>query len=327
MKFPPRRFLELACLAIAATIGCVLWTDGGWSQTSRTIRFVVPLSPGGVGDFLARILAEQIRHTQGVSILIENRPGAGGAIGAEAVARAAPDGTTLLINSADLLVGSHLRKLNYDPMTSFEPVCHLVNVPTLILVNSASPYRTLADLLAAARARPRDLTMASFGPATMFQIGLESLKRASKADITFVPYPGVAPAINALLGDHVTSAFATYSTAAEQLNAGKLRALAVASPTRTSSLPDVPTVAESGYRDYAVEQWFGVDAPARTAKPTIDRLADWFTTAMQVDEVKEKLVAQGLFPVGTCGTEFAAFIRKQFDEFGRVIREANIKAE
>jgi tripartite-type tricarboxylate transporter receptor subunit TctC len=145
--------------------------------------------------------------------------------------------------------------------------------------------------------------------------------------MTFVPYPGVAPAINALLGEHVTSVLGTYSTVAEQLNAGKLRALATASRTRIEPLPEVPTVAESGYNNYEVDYWLGLLAPAKTPKETISRLAGWFTAALQALDVKRKLVAQGLNPVGMCRADFDALLHKQYDDFGRVIREANIKAE
>jgi tripartite-type tricarboxylate transporter receptor subunit TctC len=243
------------------------------------------------------------------------------------VSRAAPDGNTLLMAFPDLLIASHLRKLNYDPLTSFEPICNLVSYPTVIAVNSASPYRTLADLLDAARAKPGELALASIGPATVYQIAIESLKRAAKVDMTFIPYPGGAPALNALLGEHVTSLFLSYSTMAEQLKAGRLRALATWSRTRIESLPDVPTVAESGYKDYEMDEWNGVLAPARTPKSAVSQLADRFTAALQAPEVKRKLGAQGVYPVGMCGADFAALLRKQYDEYGRIIREANIKAE
>ena len=229
--------------------------------------------------------------------------------------------------SSDFLVSPHLRKLNYDPLTSFEPICNLVSYPTVIAVNSVSPYRTLADLLNAARAKPGELALASIGPATVYQIAIESLKRAAKVDMTFVPYPGGAPALNALLGEHVTSLFLSYSTMAEQLKAGKLRALATWSRTRIESLPELPTVAESGYKDYEMDEWNGVLAPARTPKNAVSQLADRFTAALQAPEVKRKLVAQGLYPVGMCGADFGALLRKQYDDFGRVIRETNIKAE
>jgi tripartite-type tricarboxylate transporter receptor subunit TctC len=218
-------------------------------------------------------------------------------------------------------------KLNYDPLTSFAPICYLVNSPTVIAVNGASPYRTLADLIDAARGRPGELTLASIGPGTATHIAFEMLRRAANIDMTFVPYPGTAPAIAALLGGHVTSYFGIYSVMSGEVKAGALRALATAAPARIEPLPDVPTVAEQGFPGYEVDIWFGVVAPARTPKETLSRLATWFTAAIEAPTVKPKLVAQGLYPAGICGDEFAAHIRRQYEAFGRVIREANIKAE
>jgi len=322
MKFPRRRFLYLAGVAAAVAVLSVTVTGhGAWSQTARTIKVVVTVQPGGGADFLARVLGEEIGRTQGPTMVIENRPGAGSIIGTEAVSHAAPDGNTLLIINPTFVMNPHLRKVNYDPVTSFEPICYLVNAPTVIVVNSASPYRTLADLLDAARARPGDLTLAGSGS---FYIAFEMLKRAANLNMTFVPYPGGAPAVTALLGEHVTSVFTDYPTLAAQLKAGKLRALATGSRTRAEALPDVPTVAESGYKDYDVENWFGVSAPAKTPKETVSQLVGWFTAALQVPEVKAKLAVQGLYPVGICGADFGAFVRKQYDDYGRSIREANI---
>ena len=226
-----------------------------------------------------------------------------------------------------MLIRPHLRKLNYDILTSFEPICYLVSVPTVIAVNEASPYRSLADLLNAAHVKPGDLTIGSFGPLSVFQIGVEMLKRAAKVDMIFVPFPGGAPAVNALLGEHVTSMFETYPTVKEQLNAGKLRPLATGSRTRVEALPEVPTVAESGYAEYNVDEWFGVLAPAKTPNVMVSQIAGRLTAAVQAPEVKAKLAALGLYPAGMCGADFATLLRKQYDDFGRVIREANIKAE
>jgi tripartite-type tricarboxylate transporter receptor subunit TctC len=278
-------------------------------------------------DFLARLLAEQIGRAQGLTMVIENRPGAAGVIGTEAAARAASDGNTLLMNANNILIDPQMRKTNYHPLTSFEPICNLVNVPMVFVVNSASPYRTLADLLDAARAKPGDLTLASVGPGTPQHVGFEMLKRAADITLTYVPYPGSAPTVNALLGEHVTSLHTGYTAVVEQLKAGKLRALATSSRTRIEPLPEVPTVAESGYKDYEAAQWYGVLAPAKTPKETVSQLTGWLVSALQVPEVKAKLVLQGLYPVGICGADFGALLRKQYDEYGRVIREANLKAE
>jgi tripartite-type tricarboxylate transporter receptor subunit TctC len=328
MKSLHRKFLHK--LATAAVLGSIFVTaaaDEARSQAARTIKIVVPYPPGGPTDIVARLLAEQIGRVQGPTMLIENRPGAGSVIGTEAVARAVPDGNTLLITAPAFVVNPHLRKLNYDPLISFEPICYLVNSPPVIVVNSTSPYRTLADLLNAARAKSGNLSLASVGPATGLQLAFEMLKRAANVDMTFVPYPGTAPAITALLGNHVTSALVNYSDAAEQLKAGKLRGLAVAAPERIDPLPDVPTVAEFGYREYDAAQEFGIVAPAKTSRVVVAQLIDLFANALQVPEMKVKLIGQGLFPVKVCGAEFSDRLRKQYDDYGRVIREANIKAE
>jgi len=321
----PHRSLLLALSALG--LGLLSFGHGAWSQSARTIKIVVPFPPGGSADILARLIGEQVGRMQGVTVLTENRPGAGASIAYESVARAAPDANTLVINGNSLVINPHLRKVNYDPLTSFEPVCYLVSSPQVYVVSPDSPYRTLNDLIAAARAKPGELTLASVGPATTQHIGFEQLKHAAKINVTHVPYSGGAPAMNALLGGHVTAVFGNYSEAVEHIKAGKLRVLASASRRRIEPLPDVPTVAEIGFKDYEVEVWFGILAPAKTAKDATAQLASWFTAAMQVPDVKPKLVNLGLYPVGLCNADFGAHIHKQFEEYGRIIREANIKAE
>ena len=324
MKRPLRRFLHLAASVGALAVLCVgLISERVWSQT-RTIKIVVPFPAGGSADILARLLAEQVGRTQPVSLVVENRPGADTIIGTEAAARSTPDGSTLLINANPFVTNPHLRKPNYDPLTSFEPICHLASSPIVIVVNSASPYRTFADVLAAARASPGSLTLASIPTC---RIAFETLKRTAGVDITFVPYPGNAPAVTALLGDHVTSVLAVYPTVAEQIKAGKVRAIVTTSPARIEALPDLPTVAETGYQGYAEEAWFGLVAPAKTPRETVTQISGWFTAAMAAPETKTKLLSQGLYPVGVCGADFAAFIRSQHEAYGQIIREANIKAQ
>jgi tripartite-type tricarboxylate transporter receptor subunit TctC len=327
MKHSRRQFPQLAAVAVILTILSAAVADhGAWSQ-ARTIKIVNPYPPGGTADIVARVLGEHIGRTQGVTMLIENRPGAGTVIGTEAAARAAPDGNTHHITSVAFVINPHLRKLNYDPLTSFEPICNLTQSPQLIVVNSGSRYRTMADLTNAARAQPGELTLASTGPASPSQIAFEMLKRAANVQMTYVPFPGNAPTVNAVLGGHVTAGIANYADVVGHLKAGTLRALATPSPTRIESLPEVPTVAESGHKEFEYEVWFGMFAPVRTPKETISQLSGWFVAAMQVPEVMEKLAVQGLYPVGTCGAEFAAGLRRQYNDYGRIIREANIKAE
>jgi len=324
-----RKLLDLAAITFvvcAAFIALLASADSADAQ-SRTIKIVNPYPPGGTADIIARLMGEQIGRQHGVTMIIENRPGGGTVIGTEAAARSAPDGNTLLISSVALVINPHLRKVNYDPLTSFEPICNLVQSPQVIVVNAGSPLRTLGDLINAARARPGALTLASTGPASPSQIAIERMKRAAGLDVIYVPFPGNAPTMNAVLGGHVTAGIANYADVVEHIKAGTLRALATHSPTRIAALPDLPTVAQSGIKEFEYDVWFGMLAPAKTSKDIVAQLSNWFLEAMQVSDVRTKLVAQGLYPAGNCGADFASELRTQFVDYGRVIKEANIKGE
>jgi tripartite-type tricarboxylate transporter receptor subunit TctC len=229
---------------LAAAAGMMLLAlsgHGAVSQMARTIRIVVPFPAGGSADELARLLADQIGRTRGVNFVIENRPGAGTVVATEAVSRAAPDGNTLLIVANSFVINPSLKKLSYDPFASFAPVCHLVSSPLIIAVNSDSPYRSLADLTSAAHAKPGELTLASVAPATTQHIAFEMLKRVADMNMIHVPYPGGAPTVTALLGEHVTAVIANYSEVEAHLASGKLRALATASHQRPSPNPATRT--------------------------------------------------------------------------------------
>ncbi len=323
-----RPLLHLA--AGAAVLGILSATPTlheAQAQSGRTVRAIVPTPPAGVNDLMARLMGDYLGKAHGLSMVVENRAGASESIGTEAVARAAPDGNTLLFGSSQVVINPLLRKVNYSPLESFEPVCLMVQAPLVYSVQAASPHRTLKDLLDAARAKPGSVTVGSLGPGTPFDIGLALLKNATNVDITFVPFNGNAPSINALLGGHVTATFNSYSSASAQIKGGLLRPLAVASKTRIPPLPDVPTVIESGVKDYEVAPWFGVYAPAKTPKEIVTQYAEWFSGALKAPEVKEKLAAQELYPQGICGADFSAFLRKQNEEYARVIKEANFKLE
>jgi tripartite-type tricarboxylate transporter receptor subunit TctC len=317
-----RRTMAILALAIAAAT-----SNSAWSQTPKTIKIIVPNPPGGVSDLLARLVADEIGRKQGQAFLIETRPGAAGDIGSEAVSRAAPDGETLLINANPLVVNANLRKLNFDPLTDLVPICQLVRAPTALAVSAASSYRTLGELLDEARLQPGRLTLASIGPGSATHIGFEALKRAAKVDMTFVPYAGTAPAVNALLGEHVSSYLGNYTDVREQAAAGRLRVLATGSATRTELLPDVPTIAEAGFPSVHMEVWFGVFAPGKTPDETQARLAAMLSTAVSSADLKSRLVLQGLYPTGICGAEFRNFVRSQYEDYRRIIREINFPAE
>jgi tripartite-type tricarboxylate transporter receptor subunit TctC len=324
------RFLRLAAVAAVAGlltgVGLAAISPQAWSQ-GRPIRIINPFPPGGTADIIARLMADEIGRSRGVTMVIEDHPGAGTIIGAELVARSAPDGNTLLINTSAMLINVYLHKPNYNPLTSFEPICNLVQSPQLIFVTDTSPYRSIADLVAAARAKPGEISIAATGPGTTAHIAVEMLKRTAKLDLTFVPFPGNAPTVNATLGGHVNAGIANYADVAQHFKAGKLRPLATFTPARIEPLPDLPTIGEAGYKDSEYVTWFGMFAPAKTAKETIAQYTGWFTAALAAPDIKAKLTGQGLYPVGTCGADFITAYRKENDQIGRVIHEADIKAE
>ena len=320
-----RRCHRLAAAILVAFCVAGLAHSGARAQTG-TIKIVVPLPAGGGVDVVARELAEQIGQAHAATFIVENRPGAGTMIGTEAVARANPDGNTLLVVPNSFVVAPQLHKANYDAIASFTPICSLVATPTVLAVNKSSPYRTLADLVAAAQAEPGKLTIGSGGGAAL-QLNFEMLQQTTHIRTTFVPFSGTVPAVIAALGGHVDAVFSDFPTIWPQIKSGALHALATGARTRSESLPTVPTIDESGYKGYEAEIWYGLFAPAKTPADVTGRLAGWFAAAVQDAGIKAKLAAQGLRPVGMCGTEFAAQVRRQYDEFGRVIREAGIKAE
>jgi len=312
----------LAAALVVAPTG----DNDAWSQTAKAIRIIQPSPPGGTADAVVRLLAEQIGRTHGVTMVIENRPGGGTAIGTELASRAAPDGNTLLLNTPALVLNRYVRKLSYA-LESFAPVCSLAQSPQLIAVNGASPYRTMTDLVGAAHERPGELTFASTGPATQAHIGFEMFKRAAKVEMTYVPFAGNAPTVNALLGSHVTAGIANYADFFGHLQTGTLRALATTTRLRIAPLPDLPTVAESGHPELEYELWFGIFAPAGTPSDVLSRLAAWFADGLRALEVRSKLLTQGLYPIGLCGEDFAAVLRRDDDHYRRAVGAANIKVE
>jgi tripartite-type tricarboxylate transporter receptor subunit TctC len=314
-------WLAVSCVALA------LSSAGAFAQSGKTVRLVVPVPPGASTDAVARLMAEQIGRAQGVTFVVENRPGASGMIGTEQVSRAAPDGMTLLMTANTYLIDAQTRKANYHPVTAFEPICYLVQSPAVFVVNSATPYKSLKDLLDDAKKKPGELSMAAVGPGSTFQMGFTQMTKTAGVTMTYVPYAGSAPAATAVMGQHVTSAFAGWAVVSENVKADKLRALGVATAKRVEPLPDVPTFDEQGFKNLEVDNWFGIVAPAHTPKETIAQISGWLQAALKDPEVKAKLALQGLYPVGQCGEEFASYIRRRFDEYGEMIKESNIKAE
>ena len=326
MKILRRKYLQLAALGLVLA-GVAALTEPVWPQAGRPIRTIIPFPPGGAADILARILSQQIGEANNQTLIVENHPGAGASIAYELTARAAPDGNTIVVAANSVVINPLLRKTNYDPVTSYEPICNLVTSPMVFVVNSASPYKTIGDLIAAAHAKPGTLALAALGPATTQHFAVEQFKRVTKADMIFVRYSGGAPVVNALLGDQVTAGLVNYSEVVQQIKAGKLRAIATASSKRIEPLPDVPTVAESGYPSYESEVWLGLFAPVKTPEKSIAQLIAWFGAAMKTPAVEAKLLPLGLYPAVVCGKDFSAFVKQKSDEYARIIHNANIKVE
>ena len=315
-----------ACAILA--LGLLAFSGGtAWSQSGRTIRLIVPANAGASTDFVARLSADHMSRTHGVTVVVENRPGAGGTLGAEAVFRALPDGNTLLVTANTYLLDGQTKKANYHPVKDFEPICYLVDTPAQLLVNSESPYRTLTDLFNAARAKPGELSLAAVGPGSTYHLGMVSLTRLAGVNMTYVPYPGSAPATTALLGNHVTSAISGYAVVAPQVKGGKLRALATATAKRIEPEPEVPTLDELGFKNFVIDNWFGVVAPAKTPKDKLAELVAWFTAAIEAPESKAKLAAQFLYTGGPCGEKFGAYLGERYTEYGKLAAEAGLKKE
>jgi tripartite-type tricarboxylate transporter receptor subunit TctC len=323
----PRRFRPTT--AAAAALAFLLLAVSAVSAQDlkdKTIRIVVPFPPGGTADNIVRQVAQQA-GLNGYKMIVENRPGGGTIIATEQVARATPDGTSILIMSNSFVINTIVRKqLPYDPF-AMEPLCFVADSPQVIVVNEAAPYRTLKEFVDDARAKPGALSFAAVGPATTQHIAGEMFKRDANINLTYVPFGGGGPATDALLGQHVNAVLANYNEVMEQIKAGKLRALAVASRQRLKELPGVPTFIESGYKDFETSAFFGLVTTAKTPAETIGKLKTMLAEVLKAPAVTANLKAQGLDVVGTCGDELRAQIKRQHEKYTGVIKDAGIKVE
>src|SRR5688572_6503555 len=285
----------------------------------RPIRLIMPFPPGGASDLIMRPVAQKLTEQLGQQIVIDNRPGAGGNIAAELVARAAPDGYTLLFAaSANFSINPNLyAKLPYDPVRDFAAVTMLTRLSNLLTVHPSLPAASVPELTALARAQPGKLTYGSAGNGTTLHIAGELYRARSGVSVIHVPYKGGGPAQLDLLGGRLQFMFDSFSPALPHVRAGKLRALAVTTLSRSPALPQVPTMAESGLPGFEVSGWFGIAAPAGTPRPVIERLSSELQRAMRLPEIRERLVAQGIEPVGNTSAEFAGQVRSELSKWAR----------
>jgi tripartite-type tricarboxylate transporter receptor subunit TctC len=298
--------------------------EGVRSQT-RTIRLVVPYPAGSGPDILARLMGEQISRANGPNLVVDNRPGRRATLmSTEAVAQSPPDGDTLLLVANTFVINPSLRRVSYDVSDSFEPVCQLASTPIVLVVRGSSPYKRLSDLVAAAHAKPGELSVAG-SPASSLQIAFEVFRRAANVDMPYLPFVGVPPAITSLLRGEVTAAVADYPAVSAHLKSGALRGLVTASAKGAEPLPEVPTFMEAGLGKYEADIFYGIVAPAQTPADNLAQLTGWFRSAVKAADVRPKLELQGLFPAGMCGTDFGVYLRDLATAYGRIIREANIR--
>ena len=296
---------------------------------AKPIRIVSPFAPGGGVDFTARIVGQKITEALGQPVIVDNRAGAGGVIGTEAVAKAAPDGYTLLLGSAGpmTILPGLSTKLPYDPLKDFAPITLVTSMPFVLVVHPSLPVKSVQDLLALARARPGQLNFASPGNGTTTHLAAELLKTLANVNLVHVPYKGVAPAVTDLLAGQVQFMSGDLSTVMPQVRAGKLRALAVTSAKRSTQVPDLPTIAEAGVPGYDASGWFGVLAPAATPIEIVTRLNTTIVKGISTPESREKLAALGGEVVGNTPAEYAAFLREDLAKWSKLIKTIGLKPE
>jgi len=289
------------------------------------VRIVVPVSAGGGVDTLARIVAEHYSMTLGQRFIVDNRPGAGTSIGAEIVAKAAPDGHTLMVSSSSFVTNAAIQSVRYDPVRDFQPVTKLTANPYVILTTPSLPVNSVKDLIALARAKPGVITYASSGTGGIFHLGSELLCVLSGVRMTHVPYKGVADGYPAVMSGEVNWIFGSPISALPFMKAGRLKGIAVTSAARSKALPDLPTVAESGVPGYAVDAWFGLFAPARAPTAIVETLHAGATAAVRAPEVARRMEAEGTSVVANRPQAFAREVTAEFEKWRSLVANAGLK--
>jgi tripartite-type tricarboxylate transporter receptor subunit TctC len=320
------RMLSVAC-AFAMLLPAAVVHAQPWP--SKPIHIVVPFAPGGPADLLPRLIGPKLTEAWGQPVIIDNKPGAGGNIGMDAVAKAAPDGYTLVIGpNGNLVVNPHLYpNLPYDVFRDFAPVTLIASVSNVLVVNPDVPAKSVNDLIALAKAKPKSLSFGSPGIGSQPHLGGEFLKLQAGIDVLHVPYNGTAPALRDLLGGQIQFMFAQASSALPHVQSGKLRALGVASPRRSGLLPDLPTIAEGGLPGFEAVSWYALLAPAGTPRDIVNKLQAEVARVLQLPEIREKLAAQGGEPVGNTPEQLNAMLRAESARYADIVKRANIKAE
>ena len=323
------RTRALRWLAACCGCACALLPPSLYAQAypQKPIRLIVPFPPGGGNDIMARTIGQKLTESTGQAVVIDNRGGAGGNIGAETAARAVADGYTLFLGG----VGSHgtnpglQAKLPYDPIKDFAPITMIAAAPLLVVVHPSLPVKTIGELIQYAKTRPGQINFASSGTGSIAHLAPEMLNSMAKISLTHIPYKGTAPALVDLLGGQVQVMMNSAVSMLPLVRNGKLRGIATTGARRLTTLPEMPTVAESGVTGYEAASWYGILAPVQTPRPVIDTLNREIVAIMRRPELRERLIADGAEPVGNTPEEFAAYIKRELPRWAAVIKAAGIQ--
>jgi tripartite-type tricarboxylate transporter receptor subunit TctC len=321
-----RRWIMACSIGLAATLSLGVSAQ---PFPSKTLRIVVPFPPGGPSDYAARVISAKLPEMFGQQVIVDNRPGASGTLGAEQVARAAPDGyTTVIANLGMLTILPHLQaKMPYDAFNDFTPITNLIGGPSFLLVHPSIPAKNVGELIAIAKKKPGQLTYASASVGQISHMNGELMKLLAGIDMLHVPYKGTGPIMPELIGGQVSMTFSTSVDTLSFAKAGRVRLLAVTGAKRLGILPDTPTMSESGLPGFESLNWNGIVGPAKMPRDIVERLNQGMVRALNAPDVKEKVAAQGNDIIGDAPEAFAKFIRAEYEKWGRVVKQARIKIE
>ncbi|NYE24492.1 Bug family tripartite tricarboxylate transporter substrate binding protein [Pigmentiphaga litoralis] len=326
MKSPVIALLTMSACLTSTALYAQQPAPAAWP--TQPIRLIVSQSAGGSIDIAARLIGQKLSNAIGAAVVVDNKAGANGLIAGEAAARATDGHTFLMTSPSTLTINQHVYKsMPYDTARDFRPVTQTTSIAFLLVVNANSPYKTLGDLIGAAKAKPGSIRFASAGIGNQSQLAAELLAGAAKAEMQHVPYKGEAPAIVDLIGGRVDFIFGTMPALLPQVQSGKLRTLVVGQPTRSAAVPDVPTTAEAGLPSVVVTGWTGIVAPASVPAPAIQRMHDEVVKILAQPDVRETLVKAGAEPVGSTPAQFGEFIRTETVKWGAAVKQAGITPE
>lgn len=322
MRFVLSRALK-AALVLLALAGVAAADD----YPNRPVRLIVPFPPGGSNDVVGRLVARHLSDKLGQQVYVDNRGGAGGTIGTEACAGAAPDGYTICVISIAHAVNTALYTLHYDPIKSFTPITIFATGPNVLVVHPSAPFKSVKELLAAAREKPGELNYASAGVGSFQHLGAELFKLQAKVNIVHVPYKGGGPAMQDVVAGHVKIMFSSLVQTTPLIKSGQLIALGTGGARRNPVLPDVPTIAEAGVPGYVADNWWGMVAPAGLPQPIVDKLFKATQEALKAPELQAQFAREGAATVEMSTAEFAKYIQTEIDKWAHVVKEGGIKAQ